>query len=410
MSAIIWSAGPVATTGTRAQRATCMRASAAKRAGASVSGRAPGSTPAAAIAAASSSAAQRVPQRLAALREGGRDHAGEGRPVAQRRRAVRASGCSAKNVDTHRGGGEKAPVPMSNSGVDPHVRRQHHRQAAVRRRAGRAAMRATTSFCSMKCMSAIASICAIEAEQQRRRDVVGQVADQPQARAVAAQRAQVELAARRRGAPSSSPRPAQRASVRGTTSRSISITSSAPAAVEQRRGDRAAAGTDLRRAVDRAAARSRARCGRSCPGRAGSAARSASWRRVQVRGRPRPAASGKLDGERRRPRAGCPGPRIARAGEVERGAVVDRGAHDRQAERHVDGVAEARVLQHRQALVVIHREHGVAVRELRAGRKAVSAGTGPREPQPGAAQAARAPARSPRSPRGPGARPRRRAD
>src|SRR5262245_40426659 len=42
---------------------------------------------------------------------------------------------------------------------------------------------------------------------------------------------------------------------------------------------------------------------------------------------------------------------LALAGEVERGAVIDRGAHERQAERDVDAAAEARVLEHRQALV-----------------------------------------------------------
>src|SRR5688572_21787550 len=50
---------------------------------------------------------------------------------------------------------------------------------------------------------------------------------------------------------------------------------------------------------------------------------------------------------------------LAAAGEVERGAVVDRGAHERQAERDIDAAAEARVLQHRQSLVVVHGEHRV---------------------------------------------------
>src|SRR5204863_6609191 len=51
-------------------------------------------------------------------------------------------------------------------------------------------------------------------------------------------------------------------------------------------------------------------------------------------------------------RVGAPG-----AGEVERGAVVDRGAHERQPERDVYALPEARVLQHRQPLVVVHRQH-----------------------------------------------------
>src|SRR5262245_49031139 len=52
------------------------------------------------------------------------------------------------------------------------------------------------------------------------------------------------------------------------------------------------------------------------------------------------------------------------AGEIERGAVIDGGAQDRQAERHVDRAIEAGVLDHGQALVVIHREHGVALCQL----------------------------------------------
>ena len=47
------------------------------------------------------------------------------------------------------------------------------------------------------------------------------------------------------------------------------------------------------------------------------------------------------------------------AREVERGAVIDRRARKRQAERHVDAVAEARRLEHRQSLVVIHRDDRV---------------------------------------------------
>ena len=58
----------------------------------------------------------------------------------------------------------------------------------------------------------------------------------------------------------------------------------------------------------------------------------------------------------------------AGAGEVERRAVVDRGAVEWQSKRHVDRVAEARVLDHRQALVVVHREHRVGALE-RGGRE-----------------------------------------
>ena len=46
--------------------------------------------------------------------------------------------------------------------------------------------------------------------------------------------------------------------------------------------------------------------------------------------------------------------------------MIDRRADERQAERHVDAAAEARGLQHRQALVVVHRDDGiVAARDVR---------------------------------------------
>jgi methylmalonyl-CoA mutase cobalamin-binding domain/chain len=56
--------------------------------------------------------------------------------------------------------------------------------------------------------------------------------------------------------------------------------------------------------------------------------------------------------------------RAAAAGQRQRRAVIDGRADDRQAQRHVDGVAEAGVLQHRKALVVIHGQHGVAARQF----------------------------------------------
>jgi hypothetical protein len=43
--------------------------------------------------------------------------------------------------------------------------------------------------------------------------------------------------------------------------------------------------------------------------------------------------------------------------------VVYRGAHERQAQRDVHASAEARVLEHRQTLVVVHREHRVRLLE-----------------------------------------------
>src|SRR5689334_2340989 len=66
----------------------------------------------------------------------------------------------------------------------------------------------------------------------------------------------------------------------------------------------------------------------------------------------------KLDGELHRldqtARIGFAG-----AGEVERGAVVDRGAHEGKPQRDVDAAAERGVLEDRQTLVVVHGEHGV---------------------------------------------------
>ena len=56
-------------------------------------------------------------------------------------------------------------------------------------------------------------------------------------------------------------------------------------------------------------------------------------------------------------------PRIgaAGAGEIERGAMVDRRANDWQPERYIDAAAEARVLENRQSLVVVHRQHAIEI-------------------------------------------------
>ena len=56
------------------------------------------------------------------------------------------------------------------------------------------------------------------------------------------------------------------------------------------------------------------------------------------------------------------GRRDALAGDVERGAVVDAGADDRQAERDVDALVEAEVLDRDQALVVVLRDDDVEAR------------------------------------------------
>src|SRR5882672_1125529 len=54
-------------------------------------------------------------------------------------------------------------------------------------------------------------------------------------------------------------------------------------------------------------------------------------------------------------RAQAAGVGQAAAGQVERGAVIDRSAHNRQSERDIDAAAESGALEWRQALVVIHR-------------------------------------------------------
>ena len=56
-------------------------------------------------------------------------------------------------------------------------------------------------------------------------------------------------------------------------------------------------------------------------------------------------------------RVGAPG-----AGDVERRAVIGRGAHERQAERDVDRVIERERLDRDQRLIVIHRERHVVGR------------------------------------------------
>ena len=65
---------------------------------------------------------------------------------------------------------------------------------------------------------------------------------------------------------------------------------------------------------------------------------------------------------------------LAGAGDVEGGAVIGRGAHERQAERHVHRVVEGQRLDRDQRLVVIHAERDVVARarplvEQRVGRQ-----------------------------------------
>src|SRR3989449_5979659 len=50
---------------------------------------------------------------------------------------------------------------------------------------------------------------------------------------------------------------------------------------------------------------------------------------------------------------------LAGSSELEGGAVVDRSTHERQAEGHVHAASEARVFEHREALVVVHGERAI---------------------------------------------------
>src|SRR2546427_9208075 len=55
-------------------------------------------------------------------------------------------------------------------------------------------------------------------------------------------------------------------------------------------------------------------------------------------------------------RVGLPG-----SGKLERSAVVDRGADERQAEGHVHAASKARVFEHREALVMVDGKHAIGV-------------------------------------------------
>jgi hypothetical protein len=55
----------------------------------------------------------------------------------------------------------------------------------------------------------------------------------------------------------------------------------------------------------------------------------------------------------------------ALAGEVQGRAMVDGHARIRQAQGEIHRLFESAVLQHRQSLVVVHREYGVDLAQLR---------------------------------------------
>jgi len=81
-------------------------------------------------------------------------------------------------------------------------------------------------------------------------------------------------------------------------------------------------------------------------------------------------------------RGSCP---RAVGGKVKRSPMVDRGADDGEAQRHVNTVTEAGMLQHRQALVMVHRDYAVERFHLRGDEYRVG-GKRPDEIEPGVAQ------------------------
>src|SRR5882672_844679 len=58
-------------------------------------------------------------------------------------------------------------------------------------------------------------------------------------------------------------------------------------------------------------------------------------------------------------------------GDVGCRAVIDRGTDDRQAESDIDPLAKARVPEHRQALIVVHRERAIGAREALRDEKSI---------------------------------------
>ena len=125
----------------------------------------------------------------------------------------------------------------------------------------------------------------------------------------------------------------------------------AAAALEQRQRKRAAAGPDLDDPFARARIDRRGDAAEHGRDRAGNAGRSACARGSSER-------LGETDCLEEAARV-----RAAGAGQVECRAVVDGSSMKGQAERHVDRLAEARMLDHRKPLVVVHRKHRVRARQ-----------------------------------------------
>ena len=200
--------------------------------------------PADSIAAASTRARERVAQRLASLRKGCGDDAGEGGAVAEgkRRLGQRFEREERRLHARRRREGAGADVEQ---GPYAHMRRQHHGQPPVIPRPGPGRHPRNDLLLQHEVHVGDRVDLLDEPEEERRRDVVRQVAGKPQLRRpsrAAARRSNSSASAR---CTRSSPWSAQRRVSAGTTSGSISMTSSAPAALEQRRADRAAPRSDL---------------------------------------------------------------------------------------------------------------------------------------------------------------------
>ena len=92
------------------------------------------------------------------------------------------------------------------------------------------------------------------------------------------------------------------------------------------------------------------------------------------------AECGQIDGELERSFK-TPNVSLAGSGQIERGAVIDGGTDEGESERDVDGVTEANVFEHGEALIVVHREYRVSMLEVPGSEQGVG-GQRPKEMNP----------------------------
>ena len=350
--------------------------------------------PAARSASSAHSADSALRKRLAPLRERGGDDAREQRVVVRSRARSRAAGSRRATAESTFGAGRNAPGGTTNRRSTRNAACSITRQPAVVGRAGRC--RHAVDHFPLQHDVHVAQLRVVrrEVEQQRRADVVRQVADDAQ---VAAERGEVEL--ERVGL-------VQRQSCRR---RERSREPGREVAVDLDGGDVAGARDQAcrsaRRGPDRSrrccrprAGRPRRRCARRNAGRRGSSGRSAcaavTVHRVTS---PRCVATRERDREldRRDEAAGVGGLRPRGVDrEVERGAVIDRRANERQAERHVDAARRSSPPS-----APAGPGRGTSRRSRRSaarcrGTNTVSAGSGPVDVDARRARMRRSPARS----------------